>query len=255
MLSTSEQFNAYFMSDAHLGRQGPVPEEQKVAYLMELFREVSENASHLFIVGDLFDFWFEWKSAIPKETFPTLMELKSLVDRGIEVHYLAGNHDFHLTGFLETNVGLIVHPHDMEITLGGKRCSVFHGDGVLKGDGRYRLMKRIIRHPWSVAMYRLLHPDWGMAIARGASKLSNSRLALKYEDFHAEEHAAYAREKLQQGFDIVVLAHCHHPVYREFPEGTYIHIGDWIENFTYARWDHQGIGLYRWLDKSTVISD
>jgi UDP-2,3-diacylglucosamine hydrolase len=249
-LTSSKPVTAYFISDAHLGREGPVPEEQKLRLLLEFFQEVSQSATHLFVVGDLFDFWFEWRWVIPKETFPVLARLKSLVDQGIEVHYLAGNHDFHLLGFLEKEVGVVVHPYELDIRLDGKRFYLYHGDGLLAKDKGYRVMRRIIRHPWSVALYRLVHPDLGIAIAKLTSKLSRKRLALRYSQHHEEEYNAFVLTKLRAGYDVVMMGHSHWPAHKEFPEGVYINLGDWMEKFTYARWNGEAVSLHRWSQKT-----
>ncbi|KPL07683.1 hypothetical protein AMJ86_03425 [bacterium SM23_57] len=238
----------YFISDAHLGKSDPATEQRKSDYLMEFFREVSQQGNYLFIVGDLFDFWFEWRWVIPKENFPVLAQLKSLVDCGIQVHYLAGNHDFHLSGFLEKEIGIVVHSDELDITLDDTRFFIYHGDGLLSRDRGYRVLKKIIRHPWSVALYRLLHPDLGIIIAKLASHLSRDHLSVKYSEVDEEENEAFAWRQLQSVYDIVILGHSHNPKYKEFDEGIYINLGDWMEKFTYAVWDGNTLNLRQWPD-------
>lgn len=245
-MASASVSNVFFMSDAHLGRNDPAMERKKSRYLTELFREVLSQRSQLFIVGDLFDFWFEWRSVIPKETFPVLAQLRVLVNHGIQIHYLAGNHDFRLSGFLEKEVGVTTYPAEVDITFNGKRFYIYHGDGLLSRDRGYRIMKRIIRHPWSAAAYRLLHPDLGMAIARLTSRLSQDHLAIEYCPEDELEYEHFALDKLKCGFDIVVLAHSHHPVIKHFSQGTYVKLGDWIDKFTYALWDGVNLSLRHW---------
>ena len=250
LLTQDRQSSAYFISDAHLGRNKLEIEERKQKYLIEFFHEVAKNGNYLFIVGDLFDFWFEWRWVIPKDTFPILAELKSLVDCGIQVHYLAGNHDFELPGFLETEIGLAVHPNDLDIKISDTRFFIFHGDGILSRDKGYRLMKKIIRHPWSVALYRLLHPDLGIAFAKLTSKMSHDHLSLKYSEKDEAENRDFALAMLRSGFDAVIIGHSHNPQIRQFPEGTYINLGDWMREFTYAVWDGNHLSLRKWPDKT-----
>ena len=200
---------AYFISDAHLGRGDPETEERKLKYLSEFFHAVSQDGSYLFVVGDLFDFWFEWRWVIPKGEFSVLAKLKALVECGIQVHYLAGNHDFQLSGFFENEIGAAVHSDELDITLDDARFYICHGDGLLSRDRGYRLLKKIIRHPWSVALYRLLHPDLGMGIARLTSRVSRDHLSLKYSEGDEAENEAFSRKKLQAGYDAVILAHSH----------------------------------------------
>jgi UDP-2,3-diacylglucosamine hydrolase len=248
-LTQERKLSAYFISDAHLGRSNPEIEARKQKYLTEFLREVVQNGNYLFIVGDLFDFWFEWRWVIPKDAFSVLAELKSLVDCGVQVHYLAGNHDFALTGFLETEIGLAVHADDLDFTLDGRRFFIYHGDGLLSRDRGYRLLKKIIRHPWSVALYRLLHPDLGIAIARLTSRMSQDHLSLKYSEKDEAESEEFARKKLQTGFNAVILAHSHNPQIKQFPEGIYVNLGEWMREFTFAIWDGERLSLRQWPDK------
>jgi len=242
----------YFLSDAHLGQDDHIAEDKKLKYLIELFQEVHVNGSHLFIVGDLFDFWFEWRSVIPKQAFPVLAQLKTLTNSGIQVYYLAGNHDFQLHGFLEKEIGVMTYPAELDITLHGKRFFIYHGDGLLSRDRGYRMLKRIIRHPWSVAAYRWLHPDLGMAIARITSRLSHNHFAIEYREEDEAEYEAFAAMKLQSGYDVVILAHSHQPIIKNYNKGTYIKLGDWIDKFTYAVWDGINLNLLQWLNKSPI---
>jgi len=251
-LTTTKASCVYFVSDAHLGRNDPETEERKSRYLVEFFREVAQNASYLIIAGDLFDFWFEWRWVIPKRTFPILHELRSLADCGIQIHYLAGNHDFQLTGFLEEEIGIAVHPCDLDITFDGTRFYIYHGDGLLSRDRGYRLLKRIIRHPVSVALFRLLHPDLGIGIARLTSRMSRDHLSLKYSEKDQAENEAFALKKLKSGYGAIILGHSHLPKRLEFPEGVYLNLGDWMEQFTYAVWDGQRLSLRRWQDHTEL---
>jgi UDP-2,3-diacylglucosamine hydrolase len=252
-VNSSPKSTVYFVSDAHWGRNDPTMEKQKLHYLIEFFREIHEKGSQLFIVGDLFDFWFEWQSVIPKQAFPILVQLKSLTSNGIQIHYLAGNHDFQLQGFLETEIGVKVYPAELDITLNGKRFFIYHGDGLLSRDWRYRILKRIIRHPWSVAAYRWIHPDLGMAIARLTSRLSRDHLAIDYRQEDEAQYESFAVSKLQSGYDVVILAHSHHPVIKNIGTGTYIKLGDWIDKFTYAVWDGVNLNLLQWPHKSPIL--
>src|SRR4051812_32331691 len=150
---------AYFISDLHLGaRYRGMPAERET-WLLRFLREDAPRASHLFILGDLFEFWMEYGSYVPKYHFRVLAALEALVRSGVEVHYLAGNHDFSLGPFFADQLGVKVHADEIRMDLQGQRLLLLHGDGLAASDGRYRLMKKVFRHPLANFLFRLLHPD------------------------------------------------------------------------------------------------
>lgn len=234
---------AYFCSDAHLGALHGHESQQQLQNLNKLLTLVEQDAKTLFIVGDLFDFWFEWKFVIPKRYFSTLHRLRNLTDRGILVHLLAGNHDFRLEGFLESEIGLQVHHQPLAVQIADQRLFVYHGDGVLKRDKGYRLLKRVLRNKAAQRAFSWLHPDWGMALARGTS--ITSRTVIKENPADDQEYLAFAQSKFSAGFDGVIMGHTHRPV--EFHDGakTYINLGDWMKHYTYAVHRGQALSLHR----------
>jgi UDP-2,3-diacylglucosamine hydrolase len=211
--------------------------------LERMFVEVLSHGRSLVIVGDLFDFWFEWRHVIPKGYFRVLHQLRVLVDGGVSVHYLAGNHDFRLPGFLETEIGICVHPDSMAADVEGQAVFVYHGDGVLARDHGYRLVKRVLRNRFAQRLFSWLHPDLGMWLARGTS--TTSRTYERYRSSDEEEYLALARRKFAEGFRGVVMGHTHRP--QEVVEGecTYINLGDWIEHFTFGVHDGAQLKLAR----------
>ncbi len=237
----------YFISDAHLGLGSRDEERAKEDRLLRFLARVESDGSHLFIVGDLFDAWIEYRTVVPKGFHRLLAKLDELVGRGIEVHYLAGNHDFWMRDFFERELGIIVHREAFHMTVNGKRIFLHHGDGLSRNDAGYRLLRLILRNRLSIWLYSWLHPDIGIALARSSSKTSRTYTVGKQYGT-TDGMAEFAEKKLREGFDIVVMGHRHKPARREFGGGTYVNLGDWIANNTYAELDGDRIELKEWKE-------
>jgi UDP-2,3-diacylglucosamine hydrolase len=236
----------YFISDVHLAFQETPGEADKRKKLIGFLHHLHHNAKELVIVGDFFDFWFEWYHVVPKYWFPILHLLRNLVDAGISVTYVAGNHDFFMGTFLQREVGIACRSDDYTFVVDSKRFFVAHGDGLAKKDHGYRLLKRILRHPISNFLYKTLIPaDLGMQVAKWTS---HSSRRLKFIDRRqwSEEYHRYARDKFAEGFDFVVLGHLHYPMHREEGGKVYINCGDWINHFTFGVYDGRTLLLQKW---------
>ena len=228
-----KQMAAYFFSDVHLGLGSAETEKQKENRLLGFLRTILPTCDHLFIVGDLFDFWFEYKTVIPKGFHRTLAALQEFTERDIQVHYLAGNHDFWMSEFFRTELGIELHMEPFEITVAGKRIFFHHGDGLARNDAGYRFIKPILRNRMNIWLYRWLHPDIGVRLARGSSRSSREYTSNKqYGD--EEGMLQCAREQIQQGVDIVMMGHRHKPTLVPMGRGMYVNLGDWITYNTYA---------------------
>lgn len=223
----------YLASDVHLGA---VPPETERAFL-DFLEHVGENGRTLLLAGDLFDFWFEYGSIIPGEHFRVLAALARLVDAGIPVTLAGGNHDAWGGRFLREHVGVTFHPDPFRTQLGGRPALVAHGDGLGKGDIRYRMLKATIRSPITVAAFRMLHPELGLRIARAVS----STEAKQEPDEEQRGRAAFIEQwsRAQLAADpelaLVVCGHSHVPALVEVGPGRwYVNTGDWLSHFTYV---------------------
>lgn len=235
----------YFISDIHLGLGKRDEEKEKEQRLLEFLNSILSSAEQLFVVGDLFDFWFEYKTVIPKGFHRTLAALQEFTERGIPVHYLAGNHDFWMGNFFHDELGMQLHFEPFEITIQGKRVYLHHGDGLSEGDLGYKLIKPILRHRFNVWLYRWLHPDIGVKLARGSSRTSRDYTTSKH---YGEEKGMveFAKKKIQQGIDIVIMGHRHKPSVLSIENGMYVNLGDWISNNTYGVLEHGIMRLDTW---------
>lgn len=223
----------FVVSDIHLGAVPPSTERAFRTFL----DHVAEAASGLLINGDLFDFWFEYRTVIPQKHYRVLARLADLVEHGVPVLFVGGNHDAWGGKFLRDEVGIQMLDGPVELELAGRRSLVAHGDGVGSGDWGYRVLRKIIRSRVAVRAFRSLHPDWGSRVAAIASttehKAEVGDPASQGRSRFIEEWAL-ARLQEDPARELVLAGHAHVPIIREVAPGRfYINTGDWISHFTY----------------------
>lgn len=234
-----------FLSDAHLGAEDAQREGARRARLHSFLAALPGRASSLYIVGDLFDFWFEYGTAIPRRLFPTLSALERLRDAGVAITYLNGNHDFWLGTFLAGELGIRTVDGAVTVETQGRKLWVHHGDGLVGGDLGYKVLRRVLRHPASIGLYSWLHPDLGIPLAHavsGLSRKSRGHPALQPDRLWRE----IAEPRFAEGYDGVLVGHFHHAYERRENGREFMVLGDWIENFTYAELADGKLTLARW---------
>jgi UDP-2,3-diacylglucosamine hydrolase len=226
----------FFISDVHLGELPPEQEKTRLELFINFLKELEDSADRIFFVGDLFDFWFEYKYVIPKKHFPILLQLSRLHDHGIEMHYLPGNHDFWLGNFFDHELGIKTYTEDWHGEIDGKKFYLFHGDGIARKDVGYRFLRRLLRFPFNLRLFRWLHPDIGIPFARfvsGSSRQYTNQLKLNDHN----DYIVFARKKFEEGYDYVIMGHRHRPFVHEENGRKYMNLGDWLENFSYGVFD------------------
>jgi UDP-2,3-diacylglucosamine hydrolase len=236
-----------FISDAHFGIDLPGQNDRE-ALFFRLLEQETESLSDLYIVGDLFDFWIEYRCAIRPDYFAVLHHLKNLSDRGVVIHYLAGNHDFALGSFLEKTMGIRVYPESLSREIQGKRVYLYHGDGLIKKDTGYRVLKKLLRNPVNQRLYKLLHPNIGVPLGSFVSGSSRKYLNRPLADHLRDEYRYRAREQLRCGHEIVFFGHIHLPEHIGYPEGIYCNLGAWLKHYTYATMEDGELSLQRYHD-------
>lgn len=225
---------AYFISDAHLGLRIPGGEGREAA-LLDFLSGIASGGSHLFIVGDLFDFWIEYRHAVRPDYFRVLHGLRALVEAGVEVHYCRGNHDFALGPFISDTVGVTVHPREFRGVLQGKKLRVRHGDGLRSGDRSGRLVRSLLNNRLLQAAYRIIPPAAGVPLGEMISGLSRRRELARATPEVLAEYRARARAWLEKGDEIVVLGHTHCPEVAPLGGGIYCNTGTWVARYAFAR--------------------
>ncbi|MCY7361966.1 MAG: UDP-2,3-diacylglucosamine diphosphatase [Ignavibacteria bacterium] len=223
----------YFFSDVHLGLESKEKERLKEKKVIEFLEYACKDAKEIFIVGDLFDCWIEYKNVVPKGFYRLFTKIAEMTERGIKINYIAGNHDFWKGNYFKEEFGIeICHTH-IEREIEGKRFFIHHGDGFAYNDYGYKVLKKILRNSTSQKIYSYLHPDLGISIARGTSVTSRNYTEEKdYTKHDGMKEGAF--KKISEGFDYVIMGHRHKPQMTAFEKGYYINLGDWIDYFTYG---------------------
>jgi UDP-2,3-diacylglucosamine hydrolase len=225
----------FFVSDAHLGSNDEAHERIKLEKLFAFLEMVKREGEKLYILGDLFDFWFEYKHAIPRQHLKVVFKLADLIESGVPIHYITGNHDFWLGDFLSNEIGIVVHRDQTEMTEDGLRLFMIHGDGLSPSDWKYRLFVRApLRNRLAIRLYRLIPPDWGIPLAKAVSSRSRNHTSGQEIGF-IKDYENFAKKKLREGYDAVLIGHIHHPVIKRFDNGVYLNTGDFYHHFSYGK--------------------
>lgn len=237
----------YFISDSHFGSQNPEYEEYKQNQLFSFFEYIRHPNNHLYLLGDFFDIWFEYKNAMPKSYFKILIALSRLVESGIGIDFVVGNHDYWVYNFLQEEIGIHVHQKAIDINLHGKRFFIAHGDGILKSNLIGIILSYITKNPVNIFLYRLLPPDFSIPLARLSSKLSRYRNSrdINLDDIKGK-YEKFAQKKLESGFETVILGHTHRPLLRKYGDKVYLNTGNWINKFSYGKLVNGNLSLEYW---------
>ncbi len=238
----------YFASDFHLGAPNPAASREREKHIVKWLDTASRDAAHIFLVGDIFDFWFEYKEVIPKGYTRLLGKLAELRDKGIGISVFIGNHDMWMDGYFEDELDIPVHYEPKTYNIGGKRFYIGHGDGLGPGDHGYKMLKKVFRNPVCRWLFSLIHPSWGIGLANYFSRKSRAATGGELEKFLGEENewlAIYSKEILQQShFDYFIYGHRHLPLDLQVgPDSRYINLGDWLNYFSYAVFDGKTASL------------
>lgn len=223
----------FFISDIHLGLQEKVQEEAKEKKLVSFLKFAETKCDELFIVGDLFDYWFEYRRVYQKGFYRTFAALKDISERNIKLHYFIGNHDFLHRDFFANEFGAVIYENGLSVELNGKKFFIAHGDGMVSNDTGYNILKWILRNKFFQSLYSLLHPDLGIAIASKTSKSSRDYTDKKdYGEVDGLFEAA--KKKIEEGFDYVLFGHLHKRIWQTYKQGNYINLGTWLDKPCYG---------------------
>jgi UDP-2,3-diacylglucosamine hydrolase len=238
----------YFASDQHFGAPTVALSKIRERKFVNWLDSIKKDADILFLLGDLFDFWFEYKRAVPKGFIRVLGKLAELRDRGIEIHFFVGNHDLWMDDYFEKELDIPVYHKPKEFSFGNKLFFIGHGDGLGPGDKGYKRMKKLFTNPFSKWLYRWLHPDIGIRLAHYLSvknKLISGDEDVVYLGDDKEWLVQYCKKKLmEKHYDFFMFGHRHLPLEIQISENVkYINTGDWISHFTYAVFENQELVL------------
>ncbi|MCF6180582.1 UDP-2,3-diacylglucosamine diphosphatase [Lutibacter sp.] len=241
----------YFASDQHFG--APTTEKSKIREkkFIDWLDAIKKDAEAVFLLGDLFDFWFEYKTVVPKGFIRVLGKLAELKDSGIKIHFFVGNHDLWMKDYFEKELNIPIYRKPTEFTFNNKLFLIGHGDGLGPGDKGYKRMKKVFTNPFSNWLYKWLHPDIGMQLAQYLSlknKLISGEEDIKFLGEENEWLVQYCKKKLvHKQYDFFVFGHRHLPMEIAVSENSkYINTGDWITHFTYGEFDGEQLRLKKY---------
>lgn len=239
----------YFLSDVHLGSKALDNDLEREKHLVKFIDTIKNRCKSLWLLGDIFDFWFEYKHAVPKGHTRLLGKLSELTDSGIEVHMFTGNHDIWIFDYLSKECGIIIHRNKTEqIVLNGKNILLGHGDGLNPHDIGFRIIRSVFHSRIAQTLFRWLHPDCGIALGKNWSSHSRkSQGGVKVHSYMGDDKEScviYANNYVSthREIDYVIFGHRHLNFEIKLKNGaTYINIGDWLTQFTYAEMDESGL--------------
>ncbi len=251
----------YFASDVHLGAAGikdPFTHERRFVKWLD---SIKETASEIYLLGDIFDFWWEYKNVIPRGFSRFIGKLSELTDRGITIHYFTGNHDLWIFDYLPTETGVHIVRDAVTREMNGKKFYLAHGDGLGPYDRKYNMLKVVFTNKVAQAFFSMIHPRWGIAFAKrwsGSSRKTNQK---KYgETYFGDENewlVLYSKEILKkEHFDYFIFGHRHVAKEIELSEQSKMfYLGDWISLFTYAEWDGETLTLKTFKEYNKLDTD
>ena len=252
----------FFASDFHLGADARLASRDRERQVVRWLQRVAPEAEEIFLVGDLFEFWFEYKSVVPKGFSRLLGTLAELRDGGVPVTVFTGNHDLWMFGYFEQELGIPVFRAPIQREIGGKTFFIGHGDGLGPNDKGYKRMKKVFTHPLSQWMFRWLHPDLGTRLANFSSQQSRAAMPPEERDWLGEDREwllQYCHRKIGQGIapDYFIFGHRHLPIDWLLNNGRsrYINLGEWLHFNSYAVFDGNDLELRFFENQGRVESN
>ena len=241
----------YFASDNHLGAPDYNSSLEREKYFVQWLDFIKKDAKEIFLLGDLFDFWFEYKKVVPKGFVRVLGKLAEISDSGIPIHYFVGNHDLWMNDYFQKELRIKVYRNPKDFNIMNKTFYIGHGDGLGPNDKGYKIMKKVFTNSFAKFLYKLIHPDIGIGIGQYFSqknKILSGEKDIKFLGEHKEWLAKYSRKKLQEKHrDYFIFGHRHLPMQIELNEKSkYINLGDWINHYTYGVFDGNKFETKKW---------
>ncbi len=240
--------NIYFASDFHLGAPNLEESRKRENLIVKWLDSIQSDAKEIYLVGDLFDFWFEYKRAIPKGFVRLQGKIAEICDSGIPVHVFTGNHDMWMFDYLPEELGVIMHKESIKKTFDQKTFLIGHGDGLGPGDHGYKFIKKVFANKVCQWLFARLHPNFGIWLANfwsGKSRRANRVSDEKYLGDDKEFLVVYTKDYLKkEHIDYFIFGHRHLPLDIQVGENSrYINLGEWMNYQTYAVWDGQELKL------------
>ena len=248
----------YFLSDFHLGAPDRESSLEREKIIIQFLEKIKNDAAEIFIVGDIFDFWYEYRKVVPKGYVRLLGKLAEITDAGIKIHFFVGNHDMWMRNYFQQELNIPVYFEPKDFEWNGKTFHIGHGDGLGPGDYRYKFLKKIFRNKFSQWLFGVFPPYLGMGLANYLSRRSRTQTGTAEEIFLGEDKEwllIYCRDLLKKkNYDFFLFGHRHLPIdFRLSDSSRYINLGDWIHYCTYAVFDGENLDLKSFKNKDSKI--
>ena len=226
----------YFIADSHFHPYPNQKNKQRRQLFIDFLTEINNKADRLYILGDLFDFWFEYKYVVPRYLIDIIAELQNLSQSGCQITYIGGNHDFWLYDFFPEN-GIEISPTPATIEIGKNKFYLTHGEEAVDSAPFYPLVQKLLRSKITIQLFRMLHPDLAFKIAHIISNMSREReLTAEQVQKYTRRLITFSQNKFKQGYDKVIMGHFHIPKLHREDNKTALCLGDWIQHFTYGQY-------------------
>ena len=238
----------YFISDSHLGVPDYESSLLREKLMVKWLDEVKKDAKEIFLLGDIFDFWFEYKTVVPKGYVRLLGKLAEISDAGIKLNYFTGNHDMWIYDYFEKELNASIFKEPIQRTYGNLKFYIGHGDGLGPDDHGYKFIKKVFSNRFNQWLFARLHPNFGIGLAlyfSRKSRIANGNTDEVFLGVEKERLIVYAKEILQkEDFDFFIFGHRHLPLDIKIAENSrYLNIGDWVKNYSYIVFDGEKLEL------------
>ena len=248
----------YFLSDFHLGAPDAARSLEREKIIVRFLEEVRQDAHTIFLVGDMFDFWYEYTRVVPRGFVRLLGKIAELSDAGIRFYFFVGNHDMWMKDYFQQELQVPVYFEPGEFVFNDKTFLIGHGDGLGPGDHGYKRLKKIFRNPFCQWLFGLLPPAAGMGLADYFSRKSRAATGSSEEQYLGDEREwllIYSKQAIREKkIHFLIFGHRHLPIdYRLNENSRYVNLGDWINYFTYAVFDGQQLELRSFTGRNDKI--
>ena len=238
----------YFISDFHLGVPNALDSRKREDKIVAWLNSISHDAQILYLMGDVFDYWFEYKEVVPRGYVRLLGKLAELSDAGVEIHYFTGNHDMWVFDYFQKEIGLQLHRAPIQKEYNGKKFFLGHGDGLGPGDFGYKFIKKLFANQLAQWLFARVHPNTGIGLMKFFSRKSRIATGTTDDVYLGDDKEwlmIYCREVLQTAhYDYFIFGHRHLPLDKPLNnQSRYLNLGEWINHFTYAEFDGQELLL------------
>ncbi len=246
--------NTYFISDIHLGLPNHKKSLKREKLLVKLLDEIKKDAKTVYFVGDIFDFWWEYKHVVPRGYVRLLGKIADLSDSGVKIHFFTGNHDVWMKSYLPKELGIQLHKKELKTEINGKKFFIAHGDGLGPGDTGYKFLKSIFTNKFLQWCFSRLHPNFAFSLARFWSQ--SRRKKEKHYVYKGEDKELlilFAKNILEkEHFDYFIFGHRHFPMIINIgKKSKHINIGDWLINYTFVKYNGKKIEQFTF--KNSII--